>query len=446
MEDNGLGALKALLDEYESALRRRQNEAESAPESVLDLLRTRDEIDRVLERERSVGKENLDRLLALDRQLQEEAGALAQALDWPAYRHSLGVSPEAWWWHLDSSVESEVPERLVWLWQGARLGLWTINLGLLGTLAGRFFSGASGLLEVFTIALPSLLVLLQANNELTTSGREGFNRLFNRLKIPPRWYEAARFVPTVVLFGGLLGIWFTQPQFSEEMNRQGRKAEERGQWARAERDFLKALALNGGNLNAAYNLGNLYEELQNFDSAKKYYVIAAKGGVADAYNNLGRLYIRQNQYSEAILLLNDGLAIVEKQEQENESLAPELNEVKYSLFKNLGWAKLRQGETLRRANQLETIDYTEAKSYLLAAIGLASDPELKSSILNPGAAHCLLAMVLEAEASPESLEQWRQCSDLVGQRLGARDVRNPEEEAWFALAQQKLTRVGESSP
>ncbi|MEB3175749.1 MAG: tetratricopeptide repeat protein [Cyanobacteriota bacterium] len=446
MKDNPSGAFRALLDEYESALQRRQNEAESAPESVLGLLRTRDEIDRALERERTVGKENLDRLLALDRHLQEQAGALAQALDWPAYRHSLGVSPKSWWWHLDTLVESETPEKLVWLWQGARFGLWTINLGLLGTLAGRFFSGASGLMEVFTIALPSLLVLMQANNELTASGREGFNRLFNRLNIPPRWYEAARFVPTVVLFGGLLGIWFTQPQFSEEMNRQGSKAEERGQWARAERDFLKALALNGANLNAAYNLGNLYEELQNFDSAKKYYMIAAKGGVADAYNNLGRLYIRQNQYSEAILLLNDGLAIVENQERQTEDVDPELNKVKYSLLKNLGWAKLRQGESFSRANQLKPIDYTDAKFQLQVAIGIASDPELKSSILNPGAAHCLLAMVLEAEQSPESLDQWRQCYDLVGQRLGARDIRNPEEEAWFALAKQKLTLAGESLP
>jgi len=83
---------------------------------------------------------------------------------------------------------------------------------------------------------------------------------------------------------------------------------------------------------------------------------------------------------------------------------------------------------------------------LLAAIGIASDPELKSSILNPGAAHCLLAMVLEVEDAPDSLAQWRQCHDLVGERLGARDVRNPEEEAWFALAKQKLTLAGESLP
>lgn len=443
MSSSELPPLDAALTDYELVLSHWENSETPDCEQVVNILMVRDNIQKILATEKQVTANFLERLVALDNQLQENAALIAQVLDLATYRNSLSVDSKNWWWNLDSTVESETPEKLVWLWQGARFGLWTINLGLLGTLAGRFFSGASGLMEVFTIALPSLLVLLQANNELTASGREGFNRLFNRLNIPPRWYEAARFVPTVVLFGGLLGIWFTQPQFSEEMNRQGRKAEERGQWARAERDFLKALALNGANLNAAYNLGNLYEELQNFDSAKKYYVIAAKGGFADAYNNLGRLYIRQNQYSEAILLLNDGLEIIRNLEDQTETPSQELNGVKYSLLKNLGWAKLRQGVALGNSNKLKPIDYTEAKFYLLAAIGIASDPELKSSILNPGAAHCLLAMVLEVEDAPDSLAQWRQCHDLVGERLGARDVRNPEEEAWFALAKQKLALAGD---
>jgi len=443
MSSSELPPLDAALTDYELVLSHWENSETPDCEQVVNILMVRDNIQKILATEKQVTANFLERLVALDNQLQENAALIAQVLDLATYRNSLSVDSKNWWWNLDSTVESETPEKLVWLWQGARFGLWTINLGLLGTLAGRFFSGASGLMEVFTIALPSLLVLLQANNELTASGREGFNRLFNRLNIPPRWYEAARFVPTVVLFGGLLGIWFTQPQFSEEMNRQGSKAEERGQWARAERDFLKALALNGANLNAAYNLGNLYEELQNFDSAKKYYVIAAKGGFADAYNNLGRLYIRQNQYSEAILLLNDGLEIIRNLEDQTETPSQELNGVKYSLLKNLGWAKLRQGVALGNSNKLKPIDYTEAKFYLLAAIGIASDPELKSSILNPGAAHCLLAMVLEVEDAPDSLAQWRQCHDLVGERLGARDVRNPEEEAWFALAKQKLALAGD---
>ncbi|MFM7190146.1 MAG: tetratricopeptide repeat protein [Microcystaceae cyanobacterium] len=446
MSSSEFPQLDAALTDYESLLSRWKNSETPDCEQAVNILMVRDNIQKILATEKQVTANLLERLVALDHQLQENAALIAQSLDLAAYRNSLSISSQNWWWNLDSTVESDSSDKFAWFWRGTRFGVWTMNLGLLGTLATRFFSGASGLTEVLTIALPSILVLLQANNELTSSGQEGFNRLFNRLKIPPHLYEQVKFIPTASLFGFLLIIWFLQPQFSQEINREGRRAEEKGQLTNAEQHYLKALTLDANNLDATYNLGNLYEELQNFDNAKKYYVIAAKGGFADAYNNLGRLYIRQNQYSEAILLLNDGLEIVEKQEQQAETSSQGLNEVKYSLLKNLGWAKLRQSEALGNSNKLKSIDYTEAKFHLLVAIGIASDPELKSSILNPGAAHCLLAMVLEVEDAPDSLAQWRQCYDLVSKRLGARDVRNPEEEAWFALAKQKLTLAGETLP
>ena len=174
--------------------------------------------------------------------------------------------------------------------------------------------------------------------------------------------------------------------------------------------------------------------MQNFDNARKYYIIAAKGGVPDAYNNLARLYILENKYSEAVLLLKDGLELMAQKEQQNTNVSNDLNAVKYSMFKNLGWAKLKQA------------NYGEAQGFLLGAIGIASQPEIQSYILNPGAANCLLAQVLEAQKSSEAVEQWRQCYDLVNKRLGARDVRNAEEETWSSLAKQKLNLEKEATP
>jgi hypothetical protein len=104
------------------------------------------------------------------------------------------------------------------------------------------------------------------------------------------------------------------------------------------------------------------------------------------------------------------------------------------MFKNLGWAKLKQA------------NYEEAQGFLFGAIGIASEPEIQSYILNPGAANCLLAQVLEAQKSSGAVEQWRQCYDLVNKRLAARDVRNAEEETWFSLAKQKLNLEKKSTP
>jgi hypothetical protein len=426
--------LDAALSDYESVLSSWQNSETRDCGQTVNLLTTRDTVQKALATENQVTASLLERLVALDNQLQENAALISQILDLATYRNSLSVTTQEWWWNLDSTVESDSSDKFAWLWKGARLSVWTMNLGLLGTLATRFFSGASGLTEILTIALPSILVLLQANNELTSSGQEGFNRLFNRLKIPSHLYEQAKFIPTASLFGFLLIIWFLQPQFSQEINREGRRAEEKGQLTNAEQNYLKAIALDGNNLDATYNLGNLYEELQNFDNARKYYIIAAKGGVPDAYNNLARLYILENKYSEAVLLLKDGLALIEQKEQKEANVSNDLNAVKYSMFKNLGWAKLKQA------------NYEEAQGFLLGAIGIASVPEIQSYILNPGAANCLLAQVLEAQKSSGAVEQWRQCYDLVNKRLAARNVRNAEEETWFSLAKQKLNLEKKSTP
>ena len=426
--------LDTALSDYESVLSSWQNSETPNGEQAVNILTARDKVQKALGAENPVTASLLERLVALDNQLQENAALISQILDLATYRNSLSVTPQEWWWNLDSTVESDSSDKFAWLWKGARLSVWTMNLGLLGTLATRFFSGASGLTEVLTIALPSILVLLQANNELTSSGQEGFNRLFNRLKIPPHLYEQAKFIPTASLFGFLLIIWFLQPQFSQEINREGRRAEEKGQLTNAEQNYLKAIALDSSNLDATYNLGNLYEELQNFDNARKYYIIAAKGGVPDAYNNLARLYILENKYSEAVLLLKDGLALMEQKEQQEANVSNDLNAVKYSMFKNLGWAKLKQA------------NYQEAQGFLDTAIGIARIPEIQSYILNPGAANCLLAQVLEAQKSSGAVEQWRQCYDLVNKRLAARNVRNAEEETWFSLAKQKLNLEKKSTP
>ena len=431
--------LDTALSDYESVLNSWQNSETPNSEQAVNILTARDKVQKALGAENQVTANLLERLVVLDNQLQENAALIAQVLDLATYRNSLSVTTQDWWWNLDSTVESDSSDKFAWLWKGARLSVWTMNLGLLGTLATRFFSGASGLTEVLTIALPSILVLLQANNELTSSGQEGFNRLFNRLKIPPHLYEQAKFIPTASLFGFLLMIWFLQPQFSQEINREGRRAEEKGQLTNAEQNYLKAIALDSNNLDATYNLGNLYEELQNFDDARRYYIIAAKGGIPDAYNNLARLYILQNKYSEAVLLLKDGLALMEQKEQKEQkeqqaNMSNDLNAVKYSILKNLGWAKFKQA------------NYQEAQGFLETAIGIATVPEIQSYILNPGAANCLLAQVLEAQKLPGAVEQWRQCYDLVNKRLAARDVRNAEEETWFSLAKQKLNLEKKSTP
>jgi tetratricopeptide (TPR) repeat protein len=431
-------SLQAALERYRVALECLDRPKTSvSSEQALEILLARDDLQKALETEAQIPVAILPQLMQLDSCLKKQACRVTQACNLAKYRESLPKSSQEWWRNLEATGEPHPWNRLDYLWKVIRIVLWTGNLGLLGTLATRLFSGGSGIVEIAALAFPSILALLQAQSELTAFGQEGFNRLLARLKIPQHWHEEAKLGSTILLCLLLIIIWHLQPQIAKTFNQEGWKAQAQGQLTTAEQKYLRAIALEPENLDANYNLGNLYEELQDFDNARKYYLIAAKGGIPEAYNNLARLYIQAQQYSEAVILLQKGLDQIEQQEQKLDKKQDSLPEAKYSLFKNLGWARFMQTQN------------EEAQDYLNIAIGIASQPDNQAYIPNPGAAHCLLAQVLERQKQPkQGFVHWQQCRNLVEKRLAAGETINPEEDTWLILAKQKLSAAsqGGSTP
>ncbi|MDJ0519269.1 MAG: hypothetical protein QNJ74_24430 [Trichodesmium sp. MO_231.B1] len=179
-------------------------------------------------------------------------------------------------------------------------------------------------------------------------------------------------------------------------------------------------------------LATLYEELQDFSNAKKQYIIAAKGGFLDAYNNLAYWYIRENKNEEAIVLLTQGLQLLEEKEQNIEKLtdAEKVNfwTQKYGIYKNLGWARFKQKR------------YEDAVANLLPAIAIAKNPKYEKYIRNPGAAFCIYSQVLSKTGKPSSevKENWQQCRELIELRLAAGETINSEEDGWLYEAKQQL--------
>jgi tetratricopeptide (TPR) repeat protein len=208
-----------------------------------------------------------------------------------------------------------------------------------------------------------------------------------------------------------MSFWFALPSVSKIYNSNGLKNYRKGDLGAAEKDYQRAISLDEDNIEAHFNLGNLYEDWLEFEKAKKQYQVVVADGLPQAYNNLGRLYIQEKKYPQAAVLLVQGLVLAEEKNS--------TPEIKYSLFKNLGWARLQQGR------------YEEAQQTLQAAIGIARNPDAKNYIPNPGPAHCLLAQALEKLKQPTALEQWQQCSQF-GSRL------NADEDTWLHLAQEKL--------
>ncbi|NEQ10634.1 MAG: tetratricopeptide repeat protein [Moorea sp. SIO4E2] len=381
-------------------------------EKALEVLSARDALQKVLKTQEPVAVDILSQVMQLDAKLKENSGRILKVINLADCRESLPAPPQDWWWHLDR-------KQVNWLIRGLTVITWTGSLGLLANIASRFLSGGVGVLGAAAVVFPSLLTLLKAKSELTEAGREGLEKLIAKLGIPQYHQEGAKFGSLVGLGGLLLGFWLLLPLFSEAYNDQGQENYDQGELGTAEENYLRAIALNPDNVDAHYNLGNLYEDLQQFDKARTEYLLAVKGDVPEAYNNLARLLIKKKEYPEAVALLNKGLLEAQKQDS--------FAEVKYNLFKNLGWAKFQQGSDLD----------PEAEQALKAATGIASNPDLAQYLPNRGSAYCLLAQVLQRQKNPGAIQQWQQCCKLAS-------TVNADEDTWLNLAHKNLKKAGKS--
>ncbi len=411
--------LTATLERYQKAIEKlKQSKSVLSTEEILAILNTRDAVQIALKKEEQLPTSKLNQIIQLDEILRQKAAEIIKTIkpeQLTQWRESVHPAPEAWWWKLETIVPPHPWDRLDSLWKILTLASWTANISLLASLATRFFSGGVGFLGAAAVTLPSLITLLQASSELTQTGQEGFDSLLTKFRVAPHWREEVKLVSTLAVSGLIATLWFSLPAFSNFYNRSGLKNYDAGKLGSAEQDWQKATSLNADNADAYYNLGNLYEELQQFDKAKKNYQIALGGDIPDAFNNLGRLYIKEKKYPQAVALLSKGLELAQEQDS--------VLEIRYSVFKNLGWVRLKQGRN------------KEAKQHLQAAIGIAKRKKAAQYIPNPGAANCLLAQVLDKQKEKGAISEWQKCCQL-GSRL------NADEDEWLYLAQQRLEEVG----
>lgn len=383
-------------------------------EQVLTVFNARDAVQQALKDEKSIPNSRLQKVIELDEHLRNNAERITRAINGKtadklqSWRESIQPSAEAWWWKLDA-IAPHPWDIWDWLWISLSIAGWTANISLLVNIATRFLVGGVGLLGAAAVTLPSILALLQAGSQFTKSGQEGFDKLLDK-KIPKQYHQEAKLVSTLMMSGSLVIFWFALPSISDMYNHNGLKNYDEKNLGTAEQDYLRAISLNADNVDAHYNLGNLYEEWQDLEKAKKEYQLALSGDLPEAYNNLARLYIREKKYPEAASLLKKGLVLAQK-----ENSTPE---IKYNLFKNLGWVRLEQGRN------------EEAQHNLQAATGITKNREAVKYIRNPSAAYCLLAQVLERQKQT-ALEQWQQCAQL-GSTL------NPDEDNWLHIAQEKI--------
>ena len=427
------------LSRYQAALQAlTQSGASFSAEQALEILYARDVVQVYLQARSPVQIALLTAVMESDAQLKRYGYRIIRVLDLADCRAGLPKSPEGWWWHLETLKEVHPWGRWNGVVKGTSYVAWAASLGFLVNTASRFLGGApAGFWGASAVSFSALLALLKAWSEFTQASQHNTARFIPKIKCLQRYQEEAKFGTTLLLFFLFGGVWRALPWFSEIYTGFGQeqacinldgaeqaiapdpKSQEPCQVhpGSAEQAFLRAIALNPDNLDARFYLGNLYEDLQEVEQARKQYGFAAKGNDPRALNNLGRLDIQAKAYPQAVARLEQGLQLLTDQSPQG---------VRYSLFKNLGWARFEQGRD------------QEAQLTLRAAIGVASDPAVQEQNTNLGSAHCLLAQVFERQKQKQQAsEQWQRCCEL-GSRL------NPDEDTWLYLAHQQLGTGGRS--
>ncbi len=375
---------------------------------LIEVLLARDAVQRALEDRYPDSPGLLLHLLDLDQRLRSLGPVIGDPAVPEAWRASFRPPAEAWWWSLDQVARKEPPG------SGRRaasnvlaLLLVTAALSLLVDTATRLLSGGPDTLSVVAVVSQAVLAALAAGSSLTRSGEEAYRHFLAGLRMPESRWPVARLVSAAAVAALLLAFRLSLPGMAISYNNRGLAHYAAGQLLSAQYDFTRAIQLNPDYSQAHYNLAILSEDLQNFETARLEYRLAAQGGLDAAYNNLARLYILEGAPDQAIGLLLDAL------EQARD------NDIRYSAYKNLGWARLEQKR------------YAEAATFLQSAITLAPDR---------APAHCLFAQVLEGLSEPgRASVEWEDCLRYASEaRL--------DEDRWLGMARKQLQPAGEVQP
>ena len=382
---------------------------------ILRVLRARDIVQSTLNTIPWVPTEKLLHLIQLDDRLRIKANVIIKTVPLSNWRISIRANEKDWWWFL-KAPEHHL-DKLDWLWNMLSIICLTVSVSLVLSISARFLSGGPDVLGALAIVGQSVLTLLTAGT-LTEPGRKAIEHTLsqlNRFGLEKYFWQEIKLILSIFLLISLLVFWSRLPTISNFFNERGLDHYVTGELANAQSDFKRAVSLNPNNLSAQYNLGRIYEGLQQLDKAQTSYLIAAQGDYALAYNELGRMSLQVEKLSESAAFLQRGFELIDKLPEGDER-----NHTTYALFKNLGWVRLEQER------------YIEAQGLLDQAIDLDH-----TFPYTPAAAHCLLAQVLEAIKSPKNaLSEWEICqSTLI--------IRNSEEDIWYDLARQRLDQGGE---
>jgi tetratricopeptide (TPR) repeat protein len=353
----------------------------------------------------------LDKILKKHSNLASKFGNLADV------RKLLNPSEKSWWWSIESNATS-FWDRFDWLWGALTIPWLAVNLSLIVDISSRFLTGTPDTISTFAIVFQSVLAALATGGALTKAGQDLVNGVFGNLKIPKRFWHEAKFCLALILSIFLILFRIYLPSVAIFYNKRGFENFNIGRLDNAKQDFVQAIRLDSNFMEAHYNLGQIYERLQDTDNALKEYKTAAELGSVRAHVVIGRIYNLKKDYSLAAYFILRGKSILDT--RLNGSSIDRDIDTQYAIFRNLGWSRLEQ----RR--------YFEAQASLEDAIKL---------VPSRSTGYCLMAQVYKKNDQAKNQAEkakyfWGEC--LKYSLLMTQDTISIELDEWIGMAKKEL--------
>lgn len=373
-----------------------------------------------------VSLDDLARIANLDERLRQRIAQLPQMLDskvlrslidrFDELRDVLNPSDAAWWWFL--KMPAHWWDRYDSIWTVLTVFWLTGTFGLLTDISTRFLGGGGlGTFGAIAIIFQSILALM-GGGAITQKGQAIVNSTLIRWKVPKRLWQEVKFGAATVLLLMFVGFRLSLPTIAVRYNNSALKDIVAGNLDGAESKLKRALELNPTYTRAHYNLAGVYEYLGKIKEAKIQYNLAVAGGFVPAYNNQARLYILSKDYANAVNLLTRGIALAKSNDTDKSPRNDTDPVVEHDLWKNLGWARFKQGYP------------ADAKESLKTAIVIA---DRHDDLEQEAAPHCLLAQTYEELGKQADTKvAWQACLSY------ARNPNNPEEDEWQQMARKRL--------
>ena len=389
--------LERKLENYAIAISELQANTPAPHEVILQVLLTRDSLQKAIgtEEERSV--ELLIKISALDEQLKRQDQAIATGLHLPMWRKVLHPPETNWWWFFEEIQpipKTQAWDQLDWLFNLLTVLCLTGTVSFASKIIPLVFAGGLSLFESVGLMGPGGMIALVLSSMQGGEGQKKLQDGMAKLGIPPKYQSEVTFAISLLLF---TGGYFAQENlpyyYFKSARASGEKAYNQGQMREARESYERALTIDNQDPDQVAkvytSLGLLEESIGDQAAALKRYYQALDMGDDTVLNNLGRVKIYKGELDSAETFLHLGLQRVD---QTNVN-------AQYQLYRNLGWVSL------------EKKNYTKAEEYLNKAIEF--DKQIPKGNFGKGMANCFKARLYEVQEKPDKAAgQWNHCIEF----------------------------------